>query len=265
MSCNRNQVLTVVTIVKNHADGLQKTYDSIFGQTFQNWEMLIVVGESKDSTLQLATSLALRDNRVRVFIQDSSGIYAAMNLGLQSARGQFICFMNAGDRFSTPSVLDGALKEILATPVGLVIGGYSVNREKKNDDFILSRKLISELDFTFNRRSGCHQSMFFRTEVLTKTGGFDLRYSLASDFDSVLKVIRYSGALRVAEVYSLIEPGGVADQGIFRVHQEKHEIRRRFFKKATVTFLSWVWTVAASSKVFLSQYLSFGRIKTLLL
>jgi putative colanic acid biosynthesis glycosyltransferase len=254
----------MVTIVKNHADGLQKTYDSIFGQTFQNWEMLIVVGESTDSTLQLATSLARRDKRLRVLIQESSGIYAAMNLGLQDARGQFIYFMNAGDRFSTDSVLDGALKEILATPVGLVVGGYSVDREKKND-FILSRKLISELDFAFNRRSGCHQSMLFRTEVLTKTGGFDLRYSLASDFDSVLKVIRSSGALRVAEVYSLIEPGGVADQGIFKVHQEKHEIRRRFFKKATVTFLSWVWTVAASSKVFLSQYLSFRRIKTLLL
>lgn len=265
MPSNRDQLLTIVTIVKDHADGLQATYESILRQTYQELELCIIVAESSDGTLPLAKSMAKSDSRVRVFLQEGVGIYSAMNMGLQVASGQFIWFMNAGDQFSTPQVLDAALKEMLTTASGLLIGGYQVVRGKKDSRYAFSKKRISEINFAFNRRSGCHQSMLFRTEALRSTGGFDLRYQLASDFDSVLKVIRHSGAFRVAEVYSLVEPGGAADRNIFKVHYEKHQIRRAFFKSGPVSILSLIWTAAASSKVLIRQFLWLGRVKSLLI
>lgn len=253
------EVISIVTIVKNDAEGLNRTVDSVLSQGFADWELLIVVGESTDSTLSIAKSLAIIDNRVRVLSQEGFGIYAAMNMGLKEARAQFICFMNAGDEFWNSSVLASAIREISSNSVGLVIGGYQVDQHGRDEKFSFSRKLISELDFAFNRKGGCHQAMVFRKDALVETGGFSLHYKLASDFESVLQVIRHSGALRVSEFYARIEAGGAADIGIFRVHREKHEIRKNFFSKKTITILSFIWTVAAGLKVALRRLILIGR------
>jgi hypothetical protein len=141
------------------------------------------------------------------------------------------------------------------TNYGVIIGGHQVVQCEGSEEFSYSRKNISQIEFAFNRRSGCHQSMFFQTQTLLNVGGFDTRYLLASDFDAILKVIRNDGALRVPRIYSKIEPGGAADLGIFRVHQEKHKIRIRHFNNIVIIVLSFGWTVAAGTKVMLSRLL----------
>lgn len=251
--------LTIVTVVKNHTSGLIRTLQSISQQEFRDWESIVVVGDSQDLTLSVAREIADADNRIKVLEQAGLGIYSAMNQGLGRARGQFICFMNAGDQLSNPQVLNEAIKEIADTKLGVIIGGHQVVYLERFDKFRYSRKNISEKAFAFNRRSGCHQSMLFRTQTLLDIGGFDIKYLLASDFDATLKVIRNSGALRVPKIYSLIEPGGAADKGIFRVHQEKHQIRVRHFNKKTISILSLGWTLAAGTKVLLSKLLKLGK------
>lgn len=247
-------LVSIVTIVKDDATGLQKTFDSLVEQDYVDWEMLIVVGKSVDFTAEIARKYANSDPRIKAIEQSGLGIFEAMNQGIENAKGEFIWFMNAGDKFADVHVLRGAVEEILKIRAGVVIGGYRIQGTNDGKTFARSRKVISDFHFAFSRRGGCHQAMIFRVSLVRELGGYNTRYSLNSDFDLVLRVIRRCGALRVPQTFAEIEPGGIADQNIFKVHSEKHRIRKTYFGSANpVILLSWAWTFAARTKIILRR------------
>ena len=240
--------ISVVTVVKNHEIGLQSTYERLCRQLEVEWEMIVVVGTSEDGTLQYAREFEKTDFRVHAIEQQSSGIYDAMNVGLALAIGDFIWFMNAGDRFASSMTLTHASMALLKSGTGVLIGGHQIESSAGAHVYNLREGKVSSLQFAFNRRGGCHQSMIFKTSILKEIGGFNLSYSLASDFELVLKVIKKWKGRRVSEVYSVIEPGGRADQGIFLVHREKHKIRREQLSGPLVFISSFLWAHAAMLK-----------------
>ena len=179
-----------------------------------------------------------------------------MNEGLAVAKGEFVWFMNAGDRFASPDVLADAVREISTSRVGVVVGGYGVNGLAKEKTFRHSNRTLNSIAFAFNRRGGCHQAMIFKTQSLLGVGGFDLRYSLASDFDLVIKVMKKAKVVRAPEVFAEIEPGGSADLGIFLVHEEKHQIRNRLIGGLVIYILSFIWKTLAKTKIALKVFLN---------
>ena len=245
--------VSVITIVKNHAAGLAATHQSLLEQSFNDWEMLIVIGESSDATLAVAKDLQRIESRILLIEQSGSGIYEAMNEGLAAASGEFTWFMNAGDKFASTSTLAHAVGYISQNKVGAVIGGYRIESSSQNKTYSYPPRNITGLSFAFNRRGGCHQAMIFRTNILKDLGGFNTSYSLAADFDLVLKVIQKSKASRVSEIYASIEPGGRADQGIFLVHNQKHQIRRSLLGGPVIFLASFLWTALARMKIILRR------------
>lgn len=245
--------VSVITIVKNHAEGLEATYQSLCEQSFSDWEMIIVVGLSCDATLSVAQDLQRAESRILLIEQNDSGIYQAMNEGLAAASGEFTWFMNAGDKFTSASTLTHAVCCISDSKAGAIIGGYHIESSSQNKTYSYSPRNITSLSFAFTRRGGCHQAMIFRTNILKDLGAFNTSYSLAADFDLVLKVILKSKASRVSEVYASIEPGGRADQGIFLVHNQKHQIRKNLLGGPVVFLASLLWTALARIKIFLRR------------
>ena len=249
--------VSVITIVKDHAAGLEVAAYSLFKQSYFDWGLVIVVGKSGDASVAVAQGLQQFDPRIVIINQIGSGIYGAMNEGLGIASGEFIWFMNAGDEFFSKSTLAQAVNQISKTNSGVVIGGYRVEGANPKRSFHGTDGNVSEWGFAFNRRGGCHQAMIFQTSCLKEIGGFDTSYSLAADFDLVLRIIQKSRAYRVAEIYATIEPGGRADQGIFLVHSEKHQIRRRLLGGPIVSFTSFLWTSLARLKITFRQTLEY--------
>jgi len=248
--------VSVITVVKDHLSGLKDTYASLLEQDFTDWQMIIIVGQSKDGTLIMAKELALNDSRVKVEEQVSVGIYGAMNEGIILANSEFSWFMNAGDKFASASSLNSALAEIIGGRLGVVIGGYQIETNNIAKTYQFSGKKLTQLSFAFNRRGGCHQAMIFRTKELIELGGYDTSYTLASDFDLVLKVILKSGGKRISEVFAKIEPGGRSDQGILLVHKEKHAIRKNLLGGSKVLIASHVWTFLVRVKMTSRRFLN---------
>ena len=65
-------LVSIVTIVKNHGEGLSRTYESVKQQEFLDWEMLIIVGQSIDNTTEIASRIAIDDSRIRIINQDGT-------------------------------------------------------------------------------------------------------------------------------------------------------------------------------------------------
>lgn len=249
-------LVSVITVVKNDALGLRATLSSLAQQDYSHWEVLIVVGKSTDSTLLTANELASQDLRVRVIEQSGLGIYGAMNQGIDNAKGEFFWFMNAGDTFADPDVLGGAVAEIESQDVGLLIGGYRLDGGNNQRAYSYPRARVSEFDFAFTRRGGCHQAMLFKAKSVIQSGGFNEQFSVASDFELVLKIIKSDGAMRLPKIYAAVEPGGAADQGIFEVHRQKHRIRMKVMGRSPLVLLmSFGWTLGAGAKIILRKVL----------
>jgi glycosyltransferase involved in cell wall biosynthesis len=236
--------LSIITVVKNHREGLQKTVASAISQTFPDWELLILDGSSTDGTLEIAESLSVIDSRVKIISRSDAGIYDAMNIGLMQAAGDFVWFMNAGDTFYNKEVTSHAVDKMHDTSFGLLIGGYEV-KSSSGRRYNFREKALDARWLSFSRRGCCHQAMLFRATSLEASGPYDLSINLASDFDLVLRILKLAGGRRTSTVYASIEPNGVADQRIQEVLVQKHLVRCSIFNQRYIKSLSHLWTLAA--------------------
>ena len=104
--------ITVVTITYNAEKVLRRTLDSVYAQTYEGVEHLIVDGASKDNTLQMAevykekSDASGNGHKVIILSEPDHGIYDAMNKGLTQASGDYIVYMNAGDFFPQTDTLE---------------------------------------------------------------------------------------------------------------------------------------------------------------
>ena len=109
---------SVVTITYNAASVLQPTLDSVLMQDYPHVEHIIIDGASTDDTLEIAKAYqqqsdeAENEHIVRIQSEPDEGLYDAMNKGLQQATGDYIVFLNAGDRFPNPDTLDKVLEMV---------------------------------------------------------------------------------------------------------------------------------------------------------
>ena len=90
--------ISVIVPVYQAEKFLHRCADSVFRQTFSDWELLLVNDGSTDGSAALCDRLAARDSRVRVFHRKKNqGVSAARNLGLNEARGDYVAFLDADD------------------------------------------------------------------------------------------------------------------------------------------------------------------------
>ena len=103
--------ITYVTVTYNAAGVLQRTLDSVLEQDYPELVHLIIDGASTDDTLQMVEAYIERSNaaenghRIQVMSEPDKGIYDAMNKGLRSLDGDYVCFLNAGDFLPAPDTV----------------------------------------------------------------------------------------------------------------------------------------------------------------
>jgi glycosyltransferase involved in cell wall biosynthesis len=239
--------VSIVTVVKNNADGLTKTLKSALSQDFSDWELIIVYGQSEDSTFEIATEFCQIDSRFSLVKQSDQGIYEAMNLGISKSRADFLWFMNSGDQFYSVSSLDTGFNAIKSSEYGFVVGGYKIENDKRV--FRQRPGQIPLIKFALSRRSACHQAMVFSKESVLTARNFDTKFRLAADHKLCLEIIKNSGAYKISEILAIMEPDGVSDKNLRRMHKEKALIRTVIFaNNPAVRALGWSWMKAASLK-----------------
>ena len=89
--------ISVVTVCYNAVDCIEETMLSVLDQTYPNIEYIVIDGGSSDGTADVIRKYA---DRLAYWVSEpDKGIYDAMNKGIVAATGDYINFMNAGDRY----------------------------------------------------------------------------------------------------------------------------------------------------------------------
>ena len=168
--------LSIIIPTYNSATVLPKALDSIVGQTFGDWEVLIMDGVSTDDTLKVAQSY--NDSRIRINSEPDKGIYDAMNKGIGKARGEWLYFLGSDDWLLNDNVLHDVFAQD-ADSYDVVYGEVEAPHLASNHSGEWTLQTID--------RNRCHQAILYRRQVIRRLGGYNTKYKIWADYDLNLK------------------------------------------------------------------------------
>ena len=167
--------VTVVTVVFNDVAHIESTMLSVIGQTYKNIEYIVIDGKSNDGTTNIIRQYSYK---ITTWISEpDKGIYDAMNKGLVLATGDYIIFMNSGDKFVSETVLEHIFDSVTSNPD--VIYGHTIGIHKNGR---LRQRLLPfyESDQYCPTVGICHQSFLVKTDMAKKLM-FDIAYKVCAD------------------------------------------------------------------------------------
>lgn len=116
--------ISIVVPIYNEEENIHTCVDSVMGQTFTDWELILVDDGSKDGSSAICDACAAADSRVRVIHQANRGFSGARNTGVDAARGDYLMFVDADD-WLEPKALEVGVGDMERYGADLVIGGFN--------------------------------------------------------------------------------------------------------------------------------------------
>lgn len=112
--------VSVITVCFNAVETIEETILSVFNQTYDNVEYIVVDGASTDGTNDVISRYS---NRISQYISEpDEGLYDALNKGVMLSSGDWIGVMNCGDVFHDNNVLKNVFLNIIDENVGVIYG-----------------------------------------------------------------------------------------------------------------------------------------------
>ncbi|WP_367757379.1 glycosyltransferase family 2 protein [Flavobacterium sp. WC2430] len=96
-----NSIVSIIVPCYNQVQYLDEALQSVFDQTYQNWECIIVNDGSPDNTEEIAKNWVLKDSRFHYFFKENGGVGSARNLGITHAVGEFVLPLDADDKIGS--------------------------------------------------------------------------------------------------------------------------------------------------------------------
>lgn len=191
-------IVSIIVPVYNNEDVLSRCLDSILRQTCSDFELLLVNDGSTDCSSVICNEYAQKDSRIRVFHKGNRGVSSARNLGLDNARGEWICFVDSDD-----CVSELYLSNLLShcCNVDLVISYaeyvYSDNTHRKEN--YICRNVTNDYEVLFVENDlNWHTSPW--SKLFKKTLCDDLRFVEGMHIGEDL-VFLYSYMLRCKKIF----------------------------------------------------------------
>jgi glycosyltransferase involved in cell wall biosynthesis len=195
-SGGQNPVVSVIIPVYNGEHYLAETIESVIAQTETNWELIAVNDGSTDHSLAILEEYTRKlPGRIHVITVENGGVSRARNIAVSASRSQYVAFLDQDDIWA-PEKLQRQL-EMFSRHTNL---GISFTNETLIDGkgAVLHENILK---FSRDNRGNVFEHLIFenfipissvmlKKELFTKTGGFNPRYSLAEDYDFLLRATR---------------------------------------------------------------------------
>ena len=207
---------SVITINYNHKEGLKRTIESVISQTSTDYEYIIIDGGSTDGSID---TIKENEGHISYWVsQKDNGVYHAMNKGVAQAHGDYCIFMNSGDCFHSPLVLESVeeyQEDIVCGQVSTFPSGHH-------------KPTITLVDLL--RISLPHQAMFIKRELLAKHP-YDEKYKILSDWKFCLETIIIENcSFRTIEIIIAdYESGGISTNSNGLLPKEREHILKELF------------------------------------
>ena len=235
--------VSIITITYNAEEFLERTIQSVIAQTYSNIEYVIIDGKSKDGTLKIIEKYR---SHIDILVSEpDKGLYDAMNKGLDYATGDYIVFMNAGDKIKDADTLEKTMK---GSNFADIVYGLSVNIDEAGNQRPWHKKTpnanqLSAKSF-MNGMVICHQCMILKKTCAVK---YDFSIKIAADIDwSIRSMKNVKTKHFYNDIFCLFLEGGVSDDKRWKAVTERFQISVKHFGiiAAVAQQFSILWQVA---------------------
>lgn len=216
--------ISVITAVFNRRDTIEDALRSVASQTYGNVEHVVVDGGSRDGTMDV---LIANRNLIDVLVSERDrGIYDALNKGIALSTGDVVGFLHADDVFADTSVLSRIADAFADDAVGAVYGDLVYVRAGDTERVVRhwSAGNFSRAKLGWGWMPP-HPTFYVRRSLYSELGGFDLRYRIAADYDTMLRFLG-KGNVQTAyipEVLVKMRLGGVSNRSLTNILQKSRE------------------------------------------
>lgn len=225
--------ISIITVTYNCKSFLSHCLDSVFSQSHDNIEHIVVDGGSTDGTLSLLNSR--RNNLSKIISEPDDGIYDAMNKGIEHANGDIIGFLNSDDFYADNNVLS-EVEKIFSNDLSLE-SCYSdlIYVDQKNTTKTIRYFKSSIFVEGLFAKGWCppHPTFFVRRSVYERFGKFNLKYRIASDIDLMMRFLEIYKikTLYVPQTWVKMRLGGTTNKNFINIWKQNQEILSSFHKE----------------------------------
>ena len=222
---DKQPTISIITVVFNGIDTLERTIQSVINQTYNNIEYIIVDGGSTDGTQNLFKKYEA--NISTLLSEPDKGLYDAMNKGMKLATGDYFWFINSGDEIAAPDILQKIFEN---QSVADIYYGETMMIDK-NNQIIGSRRLVPPNELTWkDLRNGMlvsHQSIIVAKKI-AKT--YNINYRFSADYEWLLQALKHSEKIvNTRMVLSKFLDGGLTKKNIVPGLKERFNIMCKYF------------------------------------
>lgn len=218
-----NPKISVIVPIYNVEKYLPRCIDSILSQTFTDFELLLIDDGSKDNSGMICDEYAKKDTRIRVFHKENGGVSSARNLGLNNAKGEWICFIDADDLIEA-CFLEDLLNDLSGD---LIVSGYkifgSLDETVLYDDSTIELNnegwaYINKTDYNTEAIFYCPWGKLFKKQIIED---FEIRFNtdmfLAEDTCFIIQYVCHITSIRIIHScsYRYYSPANIKDKYLF--------------------------------------------------
>lgn len=219
--------LSVITVVKDDRTGFEATRTSLLAQQVAGVEHVVVDGSTDRFEIPTVLDATAGSGPPTAYSWvPPSGVYTAMNAGIQAASGEYVYFANAGDRFYDESVL-AYVRQITEAQSPAWMYGEIAIRDTHGHTVVTPRwDYAKEKAACFSRgRFPAHQATFVRRTSLLEVGGFDTRYRIVADYAAFLRLSERWTPVYLDLIVATFSEGGLSTQSWRESLREFHRAR----------------------------------------
>lgn len=244
------ETVSIVTVTYNSEKTLEITMESVLTQTYDRIEYLIIDGASSDGTVSLAESYRERMEqkgiRLRIVSEPDSGIYDAMNKGIQLAEGDIIGILNSNDWYE-PDTVETVVKEFAQENCDLLFA--NIRMHKRDGSSFVKKARIRSFQTS---RDWNHPTMFVRADVY-KSHPFRNK-GIHDDYGCYLQIAKEGyRMITLDKVLANFRMGGVSNHKSLKEAVQRIKDRYR-----------WCYRVNGYSRWYLLECIAIEAAKMLL-
>jgi len=214
--------LSIITVNKNNANGLERTIQSVINQTFKDFEYIIIDGASIDNSVEVIKKFA---DKINYWVSEpDKGIYNAMNKGIEVAQGEYLLFLNSGDYLADNYVLENIFFSI-DKDFDIIYGNLNIDKTR-------IARYPSKLTLKYFIKSTLpHPGSLFKRKLFSEIGLYNEKYVIASDYEFFLKAIIVNNCSykHLDFTFSVFFKDGISSKQVDLSIKERDEILKELF------------------------------------
>jgi len=244
-------LISVITACFNANEYIEQCMKSVLGQTFDDYEYIVIDGGSTDGTTALIEQY--RSHLSYYHSRPDRGISDAFNQGIAQARGRWIAFINADDCYADMEVLT-SMAEILRQhdDADLVYGQVQIIQRRQS--VVPISPLVGEVwrwrEFRL-RSTIPHPAAFTHRRYFERYGMFDENFRNALDYELYLRAGKDMQALFVPRLLAWMRDGGMSKDDAYRSYRESRQAQVK--NAAFGRFTAWMVYLIYAVRVFITQ------------